>query len=436
MSVFVLFALLFATIAIGVPISIALGLSSVLVVLAFSSSSLASLALKLFQAMNSYTLLAIPFFVLSAGFMMRGGLAETLVRFSTALVGHIRGGLAASGVLACVLFAAISGSSPATVLAVGSIAIAGMIQAGYRKEFAAGLICNAGTLGILVPPSIPFIVYAAATETSVGRLFAAGIIPSAVLATMLIGTIYVIGRKGGLPSLPRASFIEVWRAFREAFWSLLMIVIILGGIYGGVFTPTEAAAVAVVYAFVVTVFVSRELSWAEVPSVLVDSAKTSIMLMFIIANALLFSMVLTEQRIPTIITEAIVNAEMSPTVFLVIMNLILLVAGNFMEPTVIILILAPIFLPVALQLGIDPIHLGVIMVVNMEIAMVTPPVGLNLYVTSAITKMDLWSVTKSVLPWLVVLLVFLAIVTWIPILSTWLPDLLFGPETVIPRRAL
>ena len=358
MSVFFLFALLFATIAIGVPISIALGLSSVLVVLAFSDSSLASLALKLFQAMNSYTLLAIPFFVLSANFMMRGGLAETLVRFSTALVGHIRGGLAASSVLACALFAAISGSSPATVVAVGSVAIAGMLQAGYRKEFAAGLICNAGTLGILIPPSIPFIVYAAATETSVGRLFAAGIIPGAVLTTMLIGTIYVAGRRGRLPSLPRASFAEVWRAFRDAFWSLLMIVIILGGIYGGVFTPTEAAAVAVVYAFVVSVFVSRELSWAEVPSVLVDSAKTSIMLMFIIANALLFSMVLTEQRIPTIITEAIVNAEMSRTVFLVIMNLILLVAGNFMEPTVIILILAPIFSPIALQLGVNPDPLG------------------------------------------------------------------------------
>lgn len=433
MSVFFLFALLFATIAIGVPIAIALGLSSVMVVLAFSNSSLASLALKLFQAMNSYTLLAIPFFVLSANFMMRGGLAETLVRFSTALVGHFRGGLAASSVLACALFAAISGSSPATVVAVGSIAITGMLQASYRKEFAAGLICNAGTLGILIPPSIPFIVYAAATETSVGRLFAAGIIPGTLLTAMLIGTIYVAGRGGRLPSLPRASFGEVWRAFRAAFWSLLMIVIILGGIYGGVFTPTEAAAVAVVYAFVVSIFVTRELSWDEVPTVLVESAKTSVMLMFIIANALLFSMVLTEQRIPTIITEAIVNAEMSQTVFLIIMNVILLVAGNFMEPTVIILILAPIFLPIARQLSIDPIHLGVIMVVNMEIAMVTPPVGLNLYVTSAITKMDLWWVTKSVAPWLPVLLTFLVIITWVPILSTWLPDLLFGPETFIPR---
>lgn len=436
MSVFVLFAVLFGTIMIGVPIAVALGLSSVVVVMAFSNNSLASLALKLSQAMNSYTLLAIPFFVLAANLMMKGGLAETLVRFSTSLVGHIRGGLAASGVLACVLFAAISGSSPATVLAIGSIAIAGMLQAGYRKKFAAGLICSAGTLGILVPPSIPFIIYAAATETSVGRLFAAGIVPSIVLASMLIATIYVVGRKGGLPSLPRASLRDVWSAFREAFWSLFMIFLILGGIYGGVFTPTEAAAVAAVYAFLVSVFLRGELRLVDVPKVLLDSAKTTIMLMFIIANALLFSMVLTEQRIPTLITEAIVNAEMSRTVFLIMMNVILLIAGNFMEPAVIILILAPIFLPIALQLGIDPIHLGVIMVVNMEIAMITPPVGLNLYVTSAITRMDLWWVTKSVLPWLLVLLVFLVIVTWVPILSTWLPDLLFGPETVVPRRAI
>lgn len=430
MIVAFLFVLLFAGIAIGLPIAMALGLSAVATVVLFSDNSLASLALKLFQAMQSYTLLAIPFFILSANLMMRGGLAESLVRLGTALVGHIRGGLGAASVVACMLFAAISGSSPATVVAIGTIAIAGMVQAGYRKEFAAGLICTSGTMGILVPPSIPFIIYAAATETSVGRLFAAGIVPSVVLGCILIGSLYYLGGRNRLPRLPRATFAEVRKALRGSVWSLMMIVLILGGIYGGIFTPTEAAAVSVIYALVASVLITREIGIMEVPSVILESAKTTIMLMFIIANALLFSMVLTELRIPMLITEAIVSADVSRTTFLIIMNIVLLVAGNVMEPAVIILILAPILLPIALELGIDPIHLGVIMVVNMEIAMITPPVGLNLYVTSAITKMDLFAVTKAALPWLVVLLAFLMIVTWVPILSTFLPDLLFGPQVI------
>jgi C4-dicarboxylate transporter DctM subunit len=410
----------------GMPIAISLGLSSVLTILLFSTDSLASLALKFFQTMENFTLLAIPFFILSGAFLTTGGVAKRLIVFATALVGHIRGGLAMGAVLSCMLFAAISGSSPATVVAIGTIVIGGMVRAGYSKEFASGVICNAGTLGILIPPSIPMVVYAAATESSVGRMFMAGFLPGLVLGAMLMVAIYVAARILDLPRQPRVSWGEFARAGREAIWGLLLIVIILGGIYGGIFTPTEAAAVAAMYAFVVAVWVYKDMRLTEVPKVLVDAGKTSVMLMFIIANAMLFAHVLTTERIPQEISEAIIAAQMQPWLFLLVVNLILLIAGDFMEPSAIILILAPIFFPIAMKLGIDPIHFGIIIVVNMEIGMVTPPVGLNLFVTSAITGMPFWNVFKAAVPWMFVLLAFLAIITYVPWLSTALPNAIFG----------
>jgi C4-dicarboxylate transporter, DctM subunit len=426
-----LFLSLFVFIAIGVPIAVSLGLASILCIALFDHNSFASLSLKLFATMFNYTLLAIPFFVLSATFMTTGGVARRLVAFTLACLGHIRGGIPVAGVMACMLFAAVSGSSPATVVAIGTIMIAAMVRAGYTREFAAGIICNAGTLGILIPPSIPMIVYAAATETSVGRLFAAGVLPGILLCLMLMGGLYINARRQNIPKTPRASAAEIWKTFREAFWGLLLIVLVLGGIYGGIFTPTEAAAVAAVYAFAVGVFVYRDMRMVDVPTVLVEAGKVTIMLMFILANAFLFSLVLTEQRIPHLITAALVGAQMQSWLFLVVVNIILLIAGNFMEPAVILLILAPLILPIAVKLGIDPIHLGIMMTVNMEIGMVTPPVGLNLYATSAVTGMDMISVVRSALPWLVILLAFLVIVTYVPVLSTALPDFFFGPETVL-----
>jgi C4-dicarboxylate transporter DctM subunit len=290
---------------------------------------------------------------------------------------------------------------------------------------AAGVICNAGTLGILIPPSIVMVVYAAATETSVGKLFMAGVIPGIVLGIMLMAAIYVRARFLDLPRQPRSSLREVLVAGRESLWGLLLIVIILGGIYGGIFTPTEAAAVAAVYAFFVAVFVYRDIGWSDVPKVLVDAGRVTVMLMFIIANALLFAYVLTTERIPQTIAEQIVSWGMTPWQFLAVVNILLLIAGNFMEPTGIILILAPILFPIATRLGVDPVHLGIIMVVNMEIGMVTPPVGLNLFVTSGITGMSVMEVVRAALPWLSVLLVFLVIVTYVPSLSLWLPNRLF-----------
>ena len=428
MNTAVLFICMFLFMAIGIPVAISLGLASLLTIAFFSQDSIASMSIKLFETSEHYTLMAIPFFVLAGNLMSTGGVAKRMVRFAIAAVGHLRGGLAIASILACMLFAAVSGSSPATVVAIGSIVIAGMVKNGYTKEFAAGVICNAGTLGILIPPSIVMVVYAAVTEVSVGRMFMAGVVPGIMLGLMLM--IAVWWRAGKLQITPpaKATAGEVFRAFRESMWGLALLVIIMGGIYGGVFTPTEAAAVSAVYALVVAVWVYRDLRIRDLPEVFLESAKTTVMIMFIVANALLFAHVLTTERIPQAIAEQILAVGMSPWMFLLVVNIILLIAGNFMEPTGIILILAPILFPIATQLGIDPIHLGVIMVVNMEIGMVTPPVGLNLFVTSGVTGMNLVQVTKAALPWLMVLLVFLVLVTYIPAISLALPNAMFGAQ--------
>jgi C4-dicarboxylate transporter DctM subunit len=425
MTTALLFILLFVFMFLGMPIAIALGLSSVLAIVWVGHDSLASLSLKLYETSEQFTLMAIPFFILAGAFMTTGGVARRMIRFANACVGHLHGGLAMASVLACMLFAAVSGSSPATVVAVGTIVITGMVKAGYSKEMAAGVICNAGTLGILIPPSIVMVVYGAVTETSVGQLFMAGIIPGIVLGVMLMVAIYFRARHLKLPRQPRTSARELLVAGRDSMWGLLLIIIILGGIYGGIFTPTEAAAVAAVYAFFVAIFVYRDMGMKDVPRVLVDAGRVTVMLMFIIANALLFAYVLTTERIPQTIAEQIVSWGMAPWEFLIVVNVMLLIAGNFMEPTGIILILAPILFPIAMRLGIDPVHLGLLDTVNMEIGMVTPPVGLNLFVTSGITGMSMMHVVKAALPWLSVLMVFLVIVTYVPQLSLWLPHLMF-----------
>ena len=425
MTTIALFILLFVFMFMGMPVAIALGMSSLLTILLFAQDSLASLALKLFETSEHYTLLAIPFFILGGAFMTTGGVAKRMIRFANACVGHFPGGLAMASVMACMLFAAVSGSSPATVVAVGSIVIAGMVRAGYPQGFAAGVICNAGTLGILIPPSIVMVVYGAATETSVGKLFMAGVLPGILLGLLLMVAIYVRARQTNLPRQPRATLSEVLTSGRDSLWGLLLIVIILGGIYGGVFTPTEAAGVAAVYAFVIAVFVYRDIGLREVPRVLIDAGKVTVMLMFIIANALLFAHVLTTERIPQQIAELIVGWGMSSWQFLIVVNILLLIAGMFMEPTGIILILAPILFPIAMQLGIDPVHLGIIMVVNLEIGMVTPPVGLNLFVTAGITNMSIGQVVRAALPWTLILLAFLVVVTYVPAISLVLPNLLF-----------
>ena len=425
MTTAVLFILLLTFMVIGMPIAVALGLSSLLTILFFAQDSLASLWLKLFETSEHYTLLSIPFFILGGSFMTTGGVARRMIRFANACIGHLRGGLAMASVMACMLFAAVSGSSPATVVAVGAIVIAGMVKAGYSQPFAAGVICNAGTLGILIPPSIVMVVYGAATETSVGKLFMAGVVPGIMLGLMLMVAIYVRARMLDIPRQPRATMREVLVSGRESMWGLALIVIILGGIYGGIFTPTEAAAVAAVYAFFIAVFIYRDIGMKQVPHVLLEAGKVTVMLMFIVANALLFAHVLTTERIPQQIAETIIGWGMAGWQFLIVVNILLLVAGMFMEPTGIILILAPILFPIATKLGIDPVHLGIIMVVNLEIGMVTPPVGLNLFVTAGITKMSIMAVARAAMPWTLILMLFLLIITYVPAITLFLPNMLF-----------
>jgi len=456
MNIALLFLMVVGLMLVGVPIAVALGLSSILFFLLFSEASLASVAQTLFSAFEGhYTLLAIPFFILASSFMSTGGVARRIIRFSIALVGHMHGGLAIAGVFACMLFAALSGSSPATVVAIGSIVIAGMRQVGYSKDFAAGVIANAGTLGILIPPSIVMVVYASATDVSVGRMFLAGVIPGLMAGTMLMATIYIIARVRNLPKGEWMGWSEVFSAGREALWGLFLIIIILGGIYGGIFTPTEAAAVAAVYAFLIANFVYRDMGplagrdgAPNVPLIrkpialvtaffhrdtrdtLFDAGKLTITLMFIIANALILKHVLTDEQIPQQIAAAMLDAGLGPVMFLVIVNVILLIGGQFMEPSGLLVIVAPLVFPIAIELGIDPIHLGIIMVVNMEIGMITPPVGLNLFVTSGVAGMPMMSVVRAALPFLAVLFVFLIMVTYIPVLSTWLPTTFMGPEII------
>ena len=422
MSALFLMGVLLVCLLAGVPIAIALGLASIGTILLFSDQTLVVLAQRFFSAMQVYPLLAIPFFILAGTFLTTGGVARRMIAFANALVGHFRGGLALAALLACAFFAAVSGSSPATVVAVGSIMIAGMAASGYSKEFAAGLICNAGTLGILIPPSIVMVVYGAVTETSIGHLFMAGVAPGILLTAALMAAVAVIARRRNLPRQPRATIATVLKTGREAFWGLLLIVIIMGGIYFGVFTPTEAAAVSAVYAFVIALFVYRDLRLADIPAVLTESAKVTAMLMFIIANAFVFAFVLTTEQIPQVVSAWINGLGLSPWAFLIALNLILLVAGAFMDATSVILIFVPIFLPIALQLGIDPVHLGIIMTVNLEIGMITPPVGLNLFVTAGIAKMSITEVVRAAAPWLVVLFAMLVVVTYVPAVSLALPE--------------
>jgi C4-dicarboxylate transporter DctM subunit len=533
----ILFALVLVLLFLGVPIAVALGLSSIIIIAFFSTDSMSSVALQLFTASQNYTLLAIPFFILASSFMSTGGVARRIIRFAIAAVGHFRGGLAMASVLACMLFAALSGSSPATVVAIGTIAIAGMRQVGYTKEFASGVIANAGTLGILIPPSIVMVVYSAATDVSVGRMFLAGVVPGLVAGAMLMLAIYVMARFKNLPAEEWKGFGEILEGGKEAGWGLFLIIIIIGGIYGGVFTPTEAAAVAAVYSFFIALFVYRDMGpmkdepwvrdsdgrearigfsalvyalsfffvwmiltffvasewegvtfggralaglglsvvvmvayamwrdpasnplnlprfllaslpvWGrnlvlmgrnslrtmfngETRKVMVDSSKTIIMLMFIIVNALLFAHVLTSERIPQAITDWMIGAGFNWFTFLIAVNLLLLLGGQFMEPSGLLLIVAPVVFPIAMELGVDPVHLGIIMVVNMEIGMITPPIGLNLFVTSGITGMSLVQVVRAALPFVAVLFCFLILVTYVPGLSTWLPYSLMGPEIV------
>jgi len=424
MNAAIIFVLLLVLMLTGMPISISLGLTVLTFLFGFTHVPLESVALKLFTGIEKFEIMAIPFFILAGNFLTHGGVARRMINFASSMVGHWYGGLGLAGVLACALFAAVSGSSPATVVAIGSILLPAMVKAGFPKSFGAGVITTSGALGILIPPSIVMVMYSVATNTSVGALFMAGVVPGIALACVLGGVTFYRARKFNYPRLPKATWAERFKAFKASVWGLLLIVIVMGGIYTGVFTPTEAAAMSAVYAFVVAVFVYKDMKLKDVPRVLLNSANMSAMLLYIITNAMLFSFIMANENIPQALADWMLGNGLGMVTFLLSVNVMLLLAGNFMEPSSIVLIFAPILFPVAMKLGIDPVHFGIIMVVNMEVGMCHPPVGLNLYVASGITKMGITELTVAVWPWLLAMLGFLMIVTYWPSLSIWLPHML------------
>ena len=438
MTALIIFLILAILLATGMPVSIALGLTVFSFLFILSDVPMDAIALKLFTGIEKFEIMAIPFFILAGNFLTHGGVARRMIRFASSMVGHWYGGMGLAAVLACALFAAISGSSPATVMAVGSILIPAMVKQGYPPQFGVGTVTSAGGLGILIPPSIVMVMYSVATSgmvvkgpngedvmsASIGDLFIAGVIPGLMLAMLLGGTTMFRAWKHDYPRLPRAPFVDRWKAFRESVWGLMLIVIIMGGIYGGIFTPTEAAAVSAVYAFVIAVWVYKDIKLRDVPRVLLSSAAMSAMLLYIITNAVMFAFILTSEQIPQALSGWIVSLGLGKIGFLLVVNVLLLFIGMVMEPSAIVLIMAPILYPVAVALGINPVHFGIMLVVNMEIGLCTPPVGLNLYVASSISKLGLTEVTRATWPWLLTMLGFLMLITYIPQITMALPQFL------------
>ncbi|AFL67832.1 TRAP transporter large permease [Sulfurospirillum barnesii] len=421
-----LFGLLFLLMFLGVPVSVSLGSSTLITAYLFTDMDLMGITSHVFDGLNKYTLMAIPMFILAGSFLSKGGAAHRIIDFAKSIVGHLPGGLPISAIFASMIFAAVSGSSPATVAAIGSVMFSAIKEAGYPRGYAIGTIATSGSLGILIPPSIVFIVYGVTADLSIGKLFMAGVVPGLLLGFMLMALTYVGAVRLGFKREEPAPFKVRLKKFKDAFWALMLIVLVIGGIYGGLFTPTEAGAASAVYAFFVSVFVYKDLKLKDVYPIILESALTSAMIFFIIANAMIFAHFLTDETIPQQITKMIIDANVGPVMFLVIVNILLLLMGQFMEPSSVVMITVPLLLPLVIALGIDPIHFGVIMVVNMEIGMITPPVGLNLFVAAGMTGLSLKEVVVAALPWVAVLFVGLLLITYIPIISLWLPQLMFG----------
>lgn len=425
MNALIIFVLLFALMLTGMPISISLGLTVLTFLFTMTNVPIESVALKLFTGIENFEIMAIPFFLLAGTFLTHGGVAKRMIRFATTLVGHWHGGIGLAGVIGCALFASVCGSSVATVAAIGSVVLPEMVKQGFPKKFGAGVIATSGALGILMLPSVIKVIYAVSTNTSIGALFIAGLIPGIILTGMLCLTTWNIARKNNYPRLPKATWRERWDAFRDSAWGLFLVVIVVGGIFSGIFTATEAAAMSAVYAFLVSIFVYKDMTIKNVPKVLLDSAAMSAMLLYIITNATLFSFLMTSENVPQALTEIILHMGLGKVGFLLVVNLLLLLAGNVMEASSIILIMAPILFPVAVKMGIDPIHFGIMMIVNMEVGMCHPPVGLNLYVASSITKMGITELTKAVMPWLLTMIAFLILITYAPQITMILPNLIY-----------
>ncbi|PWA11843.1 C4-dicarboxylate ABC transporter permease [Pueribacillus theae] len=420
MVLFIFFALLL----LSTPIAVAIGLTS-FIALIKSGISIDVFSRTMFSGIDSFSLMAIPFFVFAGDLMLAGGTSKRLIDMARKWVGWTTGGLPIAGVLASMFFAALSGSSPATVAAIGGIMIPSMKEARYSPKFAVGLMCAAGSLGIIIPPSITLLVYGAVAEVSISQLFIAGIIPGIFIGLVLMVFSYIIAKKQGHKPDQKASWKEVWISSRNAIWGIIMPLIVLGGIYFGIFTPTEAAAVAIIYSLIIGFFIYKELTIRELFKVAKRSVITSSMIMLVIATAKVLSWYLTFEKIPTQIASVLLEYATSPLMFLILINILLLIVGMFMDSSAAVLILVPLFLPIAIEMGISPIHFGVVMIVNLAIGMLTPPFGLNLFVASGISKMSLTSVTRGTVPFIIVLIAALLVITFIPQLSLFLPDQIY-----------
>ncbi|CAD7288825.1 TRAP transporter large permease [Campylobacter suis] len=426
MTIAFLFVSLFGLMLIGVPVAISLGASTVLTMYIFTDLELATIPQLIFDGINKFSLMAIPMFILAGNLLSKGGSARRIIDFARSMVGHLPGGLPMSAIFACIIFAAVSGSSPATVVAIGSIMFVAIKEAGYPATYAVGGISTAGSLGILIPPSVVMIVYGVTAEVSIGKLFMAGVVPGILLGGMMLAQTYIGAKRLGFKATTPEPFSERIKKFGKAFWALLIIVVVIGGIYGGIFTPTEAAAASAVYALVISLFVYKDIKFKDLWNICLESAMTTAMIFFIITNAVVFAYLLTSEQIPQAIADAMLSANIGKITFLVLVNILLFIMGQFMEPSSVVMIMVPLLLPIATMLGIDPIHFGIILIVNMEIGMITPPVGLNLFVASGLTGMKLKDVIISCLPWTLTLFIGLLLITYIPEISLWLPNLMYG----------
>ncbi|MGR2736843.1 TRAP transporter large permease [Billgrantia sp. Q4P2] len=420
-----LLPLFFAVLLLGLPIFAALAFAVFLAIDFFGTTNPVIVPMRMFTGMNNFSLMAIPFFILAAELMRIGGLSNRLIELAKALVGWVPGGLAAATVLSCLLFGAISGSSPATVVAIGSIMFPALVAAGYDKRFAIGLIATAGTLGPIVPPSIALIIYGSVTGTSVGRLFAAGLLPAILIASLLTAYCIVYASLKGYSRSPFPSLREIATAFKSAAWGLGLPVILLGGIYSGIFTPTESAAVACVYGLFVGMVIYRTIGWRELLSTLRNSGLTSATLLLITAGASAFSWLLAITGTPTQLASQVLSLTDQPVQVMALFNLVMLIAGFFLDSASAIIVLSPLLQPIAAQVGVDPVHFGIITLVNFSVGMITPPVGLNLFVAMAISKMSLIEVFKACIPLIVMMFIALIILTYVPWLSTWVPSLIY-----------
>lgn len=415
------FVLILAT---GASIGVGLGLSSAIVLYGVLDMPLIVVVQRMFTSVDSFSFMAVPFFMLAGAFMSEGGVTRRIVDFSMALVGALAGGLALVVAVAGMFFAALSGSSAATTAAIGASMIDEMERRGYPRSFAAAVVASGGTVGIVIPPSITMVVYGSIANTSIADLFMAGFVPGILMGVTMCVVSWVISKKNGYKGEGQFSLRRMARSFRECFWALMMPVIILGGIYSGMFTPTEAAAVAAVYGAFVGFFIYRELTLKDLPRTLLSAAYNTTMIMFVVGAANLFGWILTNAQVPHMLAASFATLTDSPLVFLMLVNVLLLFIGTLINASAAVVILTPILLPVAIGLGIDPMFFGVLMVVNLAIGCITPPVGLDLFVVASITGISIDKVTAKVMPYLLMLLVDLVILTYFPSIITFLPELM------------